>query len=60
MFHKLDELAVMHSEGNPPLDIDGNAMTRSEGDVESLVVGPLSSGAVDVTLSLIDQPTIAE
>ncbi len=36
------------------LDRDGNAMTRAAGDLESLTVGPLSSGAAGVTLSLGD------
>ena len=36
------------------LDLDGNAMTRTEGDLESLTVGPLSSGATGVTLSLVE------
>ena len=36
MFHKLDELAVMHSEGNPPLDIDGNAITKAFVDADGI------------------------
>lgn len=34
------------------LDSDGNPSTKSEDDVESAVVGPLPSGAVDVALVL--------
>ena len=36
MFHKLDELAVMHSEGNPPLDIAGNAITKAFVDADGI------------------------
>ena len=36
MFHKLDELAVMHSEGNPPLDIDSNAITKAFVDADGI------------------------
>ena len=36
MFRKLDELAVMHSEGNPPLDIDGNAITKAFVDADGI------------------------
>ncbi len=34
------------------VDADGDAMTRSDEDVEATVVGPLSSGAADVELVL--------
>ncbi|MFT5680094.1 MAG: cytochrome c-type biogenesis protein CcmH/NrfG [Myxococcota bacterium] len=42
------------------LDMDGNAMTRSEGDQESLTVGPLSSGAADITLTLGEGGVLSE
>jgi hypothetical protein len=33
-------------------DADGNAMTRSDEDVSSPVVGPIAEGTTDVTLLL--------
>ncbi len=34
------------------VDSDGNPSTKSEGDVESAVIGPLSSGTKDIALTL--------
>ena len=42
------------------LDVDGNAMTRSEGDMESLMLGPVSSGTVDIALTLDAGGILAE
>ena len=42
------------------LDLDANAMTRDEGDIESTVVGPLSSGTSGITLLLNASGALAE